>query len=309
MNRAPSNTSIPFATRRLQKKAGKATFCVTASLMLALAGCSSAPSAPPRQVQEFHRHASVGLEKYRDGFVVESRNAFLRALAHAEMADDAGRMASALLNLGSSELLLDNIDAASRAYGRAVREAELADPAEQPALRWQAVSGLAEAVRRSGNAEKTIALLESRPIVSVGLSETHRLMADITLARALADSGKADEGQGQLDRIIAAAKKLSPAESDGPLAAALHAKASVFLKAGQMDAAQALALTALKLDRGLHHPPSVAEDHRLLGEIAAAQNRTSDRQFHFQRALSIYTNTGQELRAQACRNMLKPAEK
>ncbi|HET6719467.1 MAG TPA: hypothetical protein VFH22_07450, partial [Rhodocyclaceae bacterium] len=77
------------------------------------------------------------------------------------------------------------------------------------------------------------------------------------------------------------------------------------LAQGEPGAAREAASAALELDRARHHPPSVADDHRLLGKLAAAQNNTAQARFHAQRALGIFANTGQEKRAAESRSALQ----
>ena len=285
----------------LQKTGGNATLAVLLIATGLLNGCGSTPPAPtPRQLQEYARHTSVGLEKHRDGHLGEARNAFLRALARAEMDDDGQLIATALLNLGASELALDNLDAASAAFGRASREARLVS---QTDLDWQAISGLAEATRRSGHAAKALALFAARPAPGKSLPLEAQWMADIARARAMADEGQTDPALALIDTLILAGKNRP--QPDRVLATALHAKASVLLSTGKHSEADTTARQALDLDRALHHPPSVAEDHRLLGQIAAAQNNKPVAQQHYLRAAGIFANTGQDKRAESCKTALE----
>ncbi|HET6718097.1 MAG TPA: hypothetical protein VFH22_00535 [Rhodocyclaceae bacterium] len=286
----------------LQKIRANATWAALLATSLALlAACGSAPPAPPRQVQEYARHTAVGLEKHRDGQIGEARNAFLRALARAELDDDAGLIATALLNLGATELLLDLNAEAGRSYARASREAQLAG---QPGLDWQAISGLAETSRRLGQPAKALELFAVRPEPGKAIDDAVRGHADISRARALADSGQGAAALGLLDSVIKAAQ--ARPQPDPALAAAWHALATIRLAQGETAAARGAATAALELDRARHHPPSVADDHRLLGKIAAAQNDAAQARFHAQRALAIFANTGQEKRAAESRIALQP---
>lgn len=284
----------------LQKIRANATWAAALALLALLGACSSAPPAPPRQIQEYARHTAVGLEKHRDGQIGEARNAFLRALARAELDDDASLIATALLNLGATELLLDLNAEASRSYARASREAQLAG---QPGLDWQAISGLAEAARRSGQPAKALELFAARPEPGKTIDDATRQHAEISRARALADSGQGAAALDLLDKVMKAAK--SRPQADPALAAAWHALATIRLAQGETKAAREAASAALELDRARHHPPSVADDHRLLAKIAASQNDTAQARFHDQRALAIFSNTGQDKRAAASRIALQ----
>jgi tetratricopeptide (TPR) repeat protein len=118
----------------------------------------------------------------------------------------------------------------------------------------------------------------------------------------LADRGQLAEALALLDTISAAAKARS--QPDPALAASHYARAMLLLAAGQAPAAQAAAQNALDLDRQLHHPPSVGDDHFLLGRIAAAQNKNQEAAHHYRRAVGIFANTGQQNRLAASRNAL-----
>lgn len=286
--------------QNLQKKWPNATLASLLACATLLSACGSAPPAVPRQIQEYSRHSAVGFEKHQDGFIGESRNAFLRALARAEMDDDAQLIATALLNIGASELLLDNVDEAVRTYGRANREAELAGSIS---LRWQALSGLAEATRRQGQPTKALELFAARPELIKPQEPALHLAAEVSRARALADNGQPDTALGLVNAVIDGGKN-RPAP-DAASAAAWHAKASLLLSTGKHQDAMAAASAALDLDRAIHHPPSVAEDHRLLAKIAASQNANDTQRHHLQRALAIFANTGQKKRAAECRNALQ----
>ena len=295
------NATLTIAGERRGAHTSTARLLASLSLITLLVGCGSAPPAPPRQLQEYHRHTSVGLEKYRDGQIGEARNAFLRALARAELDDDSRLIATALLNLGAAELLLDHAAEAGQAYGRASREARLAGAG---LLDWQAISGLAESARRLGQPAKALDLFAARPDVGKDLAPAIRLPAEVSRARALADGGQSDTALTLLDTLIAEARKQP--QPDPALAAALHARASVMLARGNPGAARESALAALDLDRHLHHPPSVADDHHLLATIAAVQNDLPTARHHQQRAFAIFSNTGQEKRATGSANALKP---
>lgn len=286
----------------LQKIRANAALAAALALLTLLAACGSAPPAPPRQIQEYARHTAVGLEKHRDGLIGEARNAFLRALARAELDDDAGLIATALLNLGATELLLDLNAEASRSYARASREAQLAG---QPGLDWQAISGLAEATRRSGQPAKALELFAGRPEPGKAIDDAARQHAEVSRARALADAGQGAAALNLLDNVVKAAQ--SRPQPDPALAAAWHAQATIRLAQGEAKAAREAANAALELDRARHHPPSVAEDHRLLARIAAAQNDTAQARFHEQRAFAIFSNTGQDKRAATSRSGRQPA--
>ena len=287
----------------LQKKTGNATLVsallIPTSLLVLLGACGSAPPAPPKQLQEYSRHSTAGLEKHRDGFIGEARNAFQRALARAELDDDAHLITSALLNLGTTELLLDQLDDASRTYGRARREALLAGSQQ---LEWQAISGLAEATRRLGQPHKALELFAVRPGVDHELPPAIRLPVELARARALADSGHMDSALTLIDGVITRAR--TEVQPDPTLATAWHARATVLLAKGATVAALDAAKTALALDRALHHPPSIADDHQLLGKIAASQKDEASARHHHQRALSIYRHTGQSKRATDCQSAL-----
>lgn len=284
----------------LQKIRANAAWAAALAVLALLGACGNAPPAPPRQVQEYARHTAVGLEKHRDGQIGEARNAFLRALARAELDDDSRLIATALLNLGATELLLDLNTEAARSYARASREAQLAG---QPGLDWQAISGLAEASRRSGQPAKALELFAARPEPGKTIDDAVRQHAEISRARALADSGQGTAAQSLLDGVIKAAK--SRPQPDAALAAAWHAQATIRLAQGEPGAAREAASAALELDRARHHPPSVADDHRLLARIAAAQNDAAQARFHDQRAFGIFSNTGQEKRAAESRIALQ----
>lgn len=288
--------SAPAPFRQLTRLVSGALLALSALT----SGCGSAPPAPPRQVQEYHRHTAVGHEKYTDGQIGEARSAFLRALARAELDDDSNLIATALLNLGASELLLDNADAAGRAYARASREARLAG---NSTLNWQAISGLAEATRRLGQPAKALELLASRPATEPPISPELQFPAEITRARALADGGQADAALHLLAGVVQSAATRPP--PDASLAMAWYAQASILLMKQETAAATAAAQKALALDHQRHHPPSVADDHRLLARIAALQNTNVLARHHWQRALTIYRNTGQEQRATESRQSLQ----
>jgi len=292
-----------MAASHLQIISRHAALGIAAALTLALlAGCGSAPVVP-KQVQEYQRHSSVGFEKYQAGQIGEARNAFSRALARAELDDDAALIASALLSLGATELLLDNNESAGRAYARASREAKLAG---NPAYDWQAISGLAEVTRRLGQPAKALELFAARPEAGKGLTDPLRIPAEVSRARALADSGQTDAALQLLAALETSARTLP--QPHPALALCLHAQATVLLGAGRPAEALAPARSALEIDRQLHHPPSVADDHRLLARIVLAQKSTPEDQNvakqHLERALAIYANTGQALRAAEVRKAL-----
>ena len=268
--------------------------CFAVAALLGLTGCASAPPTPPKQVLEFERHTSAGLEKSAHGYVGQARGAFLRALAHAELDDSAGLIATALINLGSTELQLDQVEAAGRVYARAVREAR---NAQSPALEWQAQNGLAEATRRLGQPGKALELYAHRPDPGKSLTEALSLFAEVGRAQALADNGLPDQALAVLDGLETTARNRTPTDVLWPNI--LHARARILQQAKRLEEALAAAESALLKDRALHHPPSVADDHRLLSELLAAQSREDEAREHRDRAASIYTHTGQATRLKA----------
>jgi tetratricopeptide (TPR) repeat protein len=277
----PPLRPLPFVCRAL-----------AGATLISLLGCASAPPPPARQVQEYQRHTTVGLEKYGDGFIGEARNAFRRALSHAELDDSHERIASALLNLGASELLLDEPEAGGQAFARAAREAA---QGQRPSLEWQALCGLAEATRRLGQPGQAVALYERLPPASRP-SEAHRLWpAEIARALALAEAGRADEGLALLAQGENPVRGLGP--NNATLGSLLLARARIHLQRKELPAAAAAGYAALENDRALHHPPSVADDHYWLGQIEVArQENTVGAADHLQRAARIFARTGQTKR-------------
>lgn len=270
-----------------------------ALLAIVLGGCASAPPPPPKQVLEYERHTSVGLEKHAQGYIGQARSAFQRALVHAELDDSGERIASALINLGSTELLLDDAEAAGRAYARAIREAR---GVAATALEWQGINGLAEATRRLGQPAKALDLYATRPDPGRTVAEDHVWSADLGRARALADLGRASEALALADRVEAAARPRAPAV----LAATQHTRARIQLTNHQLEEALASARLALESDRSLHHPPSVADDHRLLADILSALGRPAEAAAHRERAAAIYLHTGQAARLATVRSAPNP---
>ena len=140
------------------------------------------------------------------------------------------------------------------------------------------------------------------------LDDAVRLPSEVSRARMLADQGQAGAALQHIEQVVEQATKRPP--PDPILATTLHARATLLLAAGQKEEAAAAAQAALEIDRALHHPPSVADDHRLLGQIATAQNDTEKARHHTRRALNIFANTGQDQRAALARDTLLalPAE-
>ena len=281
-------------------------FSLSLVIVMALSACASAPPPPPKQWQEYERQTASGHEKYQHGYIEQAQHAYLRALAHAELADSSERIVAASINLGACALQLDQPNEAARAYARAVREARLA---KLPVLEWQAQSGLAEAMRRSGDARRALALYAARPD-AVTLPNNVRAAAELARAQALADAQQSSEAE-QLMTSLEGSLRAQPAPSPW-LATWYLTRARILLQAGQLDAAQSAALAALDLDRALHHPPSVADDHRLLGDIAERKGQVDLARDHRERAAAIYRHTGQKVRLQEVTSpagMIHPASK
>lgn len=257
-----------------------------------LAGCAAPPPLPPKHILEYERQSSAGHEKYAQGYIDQARSSFQRALTHAELDDSGERIASALINLGGTELLLDDAESAGRLYARALRAARGVGAGT---LEWQAQNGLAEASRRLGQPDKALDLYAFRTNPAWTASNGLILAADIGRASALADVGRVDEALAMLAGVDAAAAKGLP-ETGGAEAAALHARARILFKGGRNEEALAYARRALDKDRLLHHPPSVAEDHRLIAEILATAGRDAEAGEHRDRAAAIFSHTGQARR-------------
>jgi tetratricopeptide (TPR) repeat protein len=64
---------------------------------------------------------------------------------------------------------------------------------------------------------------------------------------------------------------------------------------GRLPLAESLAGQALSIDRRLVHPPAIAADHVLLGEILRLAGRQEEAQRHVDTAGRIYRQTGQAL--------------
>jgi tetratricopeptide (TPR) repeat protein len=273
-------------------------------LVLALAGCSSAPPAPPRQVHEYQRHTTVGLEKHADGFIGDARNAFRRALTHAELDDSPERIAGALLNLGASELLLGDAEAAGQAFARAAREAA---QGQLPGLEWQALAGLAEATRRLGQPAQAVALYERMPAAGRPSDAVQLWPSEMARALALAEAGRATEGLALLARLETPVRGLAP--HSPALGNLLLTRARILLRQDERAAAAEAAQAALANDRQVHHPPAVADDHYWLGLIALASRDTVTATEHLQRAARIFARTGQSRRLALTQEALALASK
>jgi tetratricopeptide (TPR) repeat protein len=265
----------------LQKIRRVAALATLASLLTG--GCADVPPQP-RQVIEFERHRALGQEKYASGQLPAARAAFQRALAHAEMDDDSRLIVAALLNLGASELALEESDAAARSFARAHREASReSDVGRQRA----ALNGLAEATRRLGQPAKAVELLASRPAAAPDTLADG--LAVLTRVRARIDQRLFDAAREELDALV---QSSDPANAE--LFAHLHhVRAVLALAEGAPVAAYRAAEQALTLDRQRHHPPAVAADHLLLGDAAWAAQRLDDARAHYERARNIFANTGQ----------------
>lgn len=254
---------------------------LTLSITL-LAACAS-PQRATTAVLATDRHLQAGSRLYQAGQLTEARAAFQRASNAAEMIDDSQRLTDALLAIGASELLLGDFAAADQSYRRALREASaegLAIPATQASI------ALAETTRRRG--EHGQALSQFRAIrEQAGLSADQRAQIDNGMALCLMASGE----------LEAAERTLPPTSGEpSPLqASTLANQARLRMLQGQPAQAETLANKALSLDRQLHHPPAIAADHALLGEILQRSGRKEEAERHVEIANRIFRQTGQAL--------------
>lgn len=258
---------------------------LTLSITL-LAACTS-PQRPTTAVLATDRHLQAGSRLYQAGQLTEAKAAFQRAINAAEMIDDSQRLTDALLATGASELLLGDFAAADQSYRRAQREAR----AEGLSIAaTQASIALAETTRRRG--EHGQALSQFRAIrEQAGLSADQRGQIDNGMALCLMASGDLEAAE----RILPAFEQVASGEPSASQASTLANLARLRMLQGQPAQAETLADKALSVDRQLHHPPAIAADHALLGEILQRAGRNEEAQRHLETANRIFRQTGQPL--------------
>lgn len=267
----------------MMKRAQQSLLLIAVTL---LAACASPPKPSPAGLAA-DRHVQTGSRLYQAGQLAEARSAFQRGIRAAELIDDSQRLVNALLASAASELLLGDFIAADGNYRRAQQEASregLAGAAVQAAI------GLAETARQRG--DHNLALSQFRAIKGKeGLTVEQRGQLDNGMALCLMATGEL----AAAEHILVLLEPVSSEASEALHASTLANLARLRLLQGRLPLAESLAGQALSIDRRLFHPPAIAADHLLLGEILRLAGRQEDAQRHVDTAGRIYRQTGQVL--------------
>lgn len=283
--------------RPLRAEAGPAALLLAAALLLQLAGCASPPARPPSPTQAL---ASASSER---GARALQRGDWAQALAHyqatlqaAVALQDPALTGAARLGLSVVQARLGALDAAnaqadqilarptyfdaSQQARAAARKAVLALDGPQPAdaLRW--------ADRAEGLCAAPCALA---PLLG-------NLRAHAALARG--------DGATAARLAEAAARAAEAAGQDGEWASALRLQARALGPLGQADRAAAALALALQIDRRLGQPDRVALDLLLAAEVEDLRGQRDAATDLLQRALAVYSASGDARQADAVRQRL-----
>ncbi|KAB2927347.1 MAG: tetratricopeptide repeat protein, partial [Dechloromonas sp.] len=246
--------------------------------------CSSAPRQAPA-IEAIDRHLLIGSRLYQAGQLGEAKAAFRRAILAAELIDDSRHLVDALLASAASELLLGDLASATASYRRAQQEARQAG---LPEAAIQAEIGLAEAARhdkQTAEAIRRFRQLNEQPALSPG----QRTQIINGLSLSLIAQGDTEMAASLLLPIEPAANAPASALAAGTLANLARLR----LQQGQLAEAERLAISALQMDRQLLHPPAIAADHVLLGEVMQRAGRPDEAGRHLETAQRIFRQTGQ----------------
>lgn len=269
-------------------------------VLLALAACAlllsacATPPIPPPALQDIDRQLRAGTAHYEGGRLADAATAFRRAATAAERVDDAHRRTAALLALGSSELLQERFANADQTYRLAADEASTHGLAVAHA---QAAAGLGEIARQQGRLDDAATVLQG-VLTTPGLPADTRTLIENALALTRLAQGDIAVAEALLTEADTRSRMLAPelrATTLANRARALLARATPGepTAPSHLAAAQRLGAEALDIDRARLHPPAIAADHLLLGDIAARNGDIPEARRHFARARAIFAQTGQ----------------
>ena len=264
---------------------------------LALLACASPPARPPSRTQAL---ASASNER---GARALQRGDWPQALAHyqatlqaAVALQDPALTGAARLGLSVVQARLGALDAANAQADQILARPTYFDASQQArAAARKAVLALdgpqpADALRWADRAEGLCAAPCARaPLLG-------NLRAQAALARG--------DGAAAARLAEAAARAAEAAGQDGEWAGALRLQARALGPLGQADRAAAALALALQIDRRLGQPDRVALDLLLAAEVEDLRGQRDAATDLLQRALAVYSASGDARQADAVRQRL-----
>lgn len=269
-------------------------------LVLALAGCSS---APPQSDAEARRERLVELNDRAQravgrGELRRAATLYLEALRNAEAIEDFRAIAVNALNLAATYHALGEIASAQRVLDRVLGSparferrlvAEAAGRKALLALEAAQLDAAAEWLARAEN--------DCRPL------ECRAQIALLNLRGQLAlEQGAAGEARAVAARALTASRSEGNREEE---ANALRLDGRAATRMGEPAQAAAQLSRALELDKQLALPRKIALDLLALAEAEFARGERGSARDYAQRALDVSRASGSQLQQDAARRLLE----
>ena len=262
--------------------------------------CSTKPKEPAEVYTRRVQADSLLVQGYNQTDILKFDPAwasFNQALNIYASLDNREGMINALLALGRTRRLTDDIDSAEELYSHA---RSLAVYSEDPKVMRSVLNHQGDLALRQGNPEKAMELLNDRENEPAGGRERSAQLR-------LRGSAKAALGFGNeaVALLVEAAEVAITADEVTAAAQAYYKLASLSSLGARFDEAENWAVKALEADKSLEYTPGIAADLRALAIISAKAGKTEAAEDYYRRSWLSWRALGRDEDAEEARTELE----
>lgn len=279
-----------------------------------LAGCSS--TSPPPEEINLQRNRAADFTKFGNQYFDQAQfgqaeNFFLLALQNNTAIDNLSGAAASWNSLGKTYLAQGKEAEAEKAF---LEAAALGKTLGSTEIQLQGVNNLAELKIRRGEVEQAIKDLEGVLAGKVSLETKEAAVIFHSLGAAYRKKASQSSPEGSKTPYAQALEWFGKAAAVNlklklfqELASNQYMTASVHLRLGNLDLAEKTAQEALSNDRKMENSLGIAQDLRLLGEIAWRGGKAEEAAQYHLRSYRVFQALGLPSQEARSLDLLIPA--